>query len=64
MTRLLPEVSDDLPPKMRLAISYDSSVFIDRSIKAVWTTIAEAVGLVVLIIILFLRDWRPTLIRS
>ncbi len=62
LTRLLPEVSDDLPPKMRLAISYDSSVFIDRSIKAVWTTIAEAVGLVVLIIILFLRDWRATLI--
>ncbi len=62
LTRLLPEVSDDLPPKMRLAISYDSSVFIDRSIKAVWQTIAEAVGLVVLIIILFLRDWRATLI--
>jgi len=47
---------------MRLAISYDSSVFIERSITAVYHTIAEAIGLVVLIIILFLRSFRATLI--
>jgi multidrug efflux pump len=38
------------------------SIFIDRSIKAVFTTIGEAVALVVLIILFFLRSLRATLI--
>ncbi len=60
--RALPAISDDLPPNMRLAVSFDSSVFIARSISAVYVTIAEAVVLVVLIILLFLRSFRATLI--
>lgn len=62
LRRILPDVTSDLPPGMRLAVAYDSSVFIDRSITAVYVTIAEAVALVVLIILLFLRSWRATLI--
>ncbi|KQU49983.1 multidrug transporter AcrB [Bosea sp. Leaf344] len=58
----LPEITEDLPDGMRLAMSYDSSIFIDRSIKAVYTTIAEAIVLVVLIIFIFLRSFRATLI--
>ncbi|MGO4816013.1 efflux RND transporter permease subunit, partial [Cupriavidus sp. 2MCAB6] len=42
--------------------SYDTSIFIDRSIQAVYTTIGEAVVLVVLIIFVFLRSLRATLI--
>lgn len=58
----LPEIIEDLPEGMRMATSYDTSIFIDRSIKAVYTTIAEAVVLVVLIIFIFLRSLRATLI--
>jgi len=58
----LPEITEDLPDGMRLSMSYDSSIFIDRSIKAVYTTIAEAIVLVVLIIFIFLRSFRATLI--
>jgi multidrug efflux pump len=58
----LPEITDDLPEGMSIATSYDTSIFIDRSIQAVYTTIAEAVVLVVLIIFLFLRSARATLI--
>lgn len=58
----LPEIIDDLPDGMTIATSYDSSVFIDRSIQAVYTTILEAVVLVVLIIFIFLRSLRATLI--
>ena len=47
---------------MRINIAYDSSVFIDRSIDSVFTTIAEAVVLVVLVIFFFLRNLRATLI--
>ncbi len=58
----LPEIIDDLPDGMTIATSYDTSVFIDRSIQAVYTTILEAVVLVVLIIFIFLRSLRATLI--
>ena len=39
-------------------IGYDSSVFIDRSIKSVFRTVAEAVLLVALVIFFFLRNVR------
>ncbi|MDQ5880376.1 MAG: multidrug efflux pump, partial [Pseudomonadota bacterium] len=42
----LPKVIAELPKGMSASIAYDSSVFIDRSIDAVFTTIAEAVALV------------------
>jgi multidrug efflux pump len=51
-----------LPPGMKLIIAYDTSVFIDRSIKSVFSTIGEAVLLVVLVIFFFLRSLRATLI--
>ncbi|WP_119460286.1 efflux RND transporter permease subunit [Rhodospirillaceae bacterium SYSU D60014] len=58
----LPQIVEELPQGMNVAIAYDSSVFIDRSIEAVFTTIAEAVVLVVLVIFFFLRTLRATLI--
>jgi len=51
-----------LPEGMRLAVAFDSSVFIERSIEAVYRTMLEAVLLVVLVIFLFLRSLRATLI--
>jgi multidrug efflux pump len=62
VTAALPSIREDLPDGMAIATSYDTSIFIDRSIKAVYTTIGEAVILVVLIIFLFLRSLRATLI--
>jgi multidrug efflux pump len=47
---------------MRLQVMYDSSVFIEESIKAVFRTIAEAIVLVALVIFVFLRNFRATLI--
>ena len=58
----LPKVIGDLPSGMTATIAYDSSVFIDRSIRAVFVTIAEAMLLVLLIIFFFLRNVRATLI--
>jgi multidrug efflux pump len=56
------EVVEDLPKGLTGEVAYDTSVFIDRSIKSVFATIAEAVGLVVLVIFFFLRSIRATLI--
>ncbi len=56
------KINETLPPGMRITVAYDSSVFIDRSIKSVFKTIGEAVILVVLVIFFFLRNLRATLI--
>jgi len=49
-------------PDMRVEVVYDSSRFIEESIKAVFQTIVEAIVLVALVIFLFLRNLRATLI--
>ncbi len=60
--KVLPQIEQGLPPGMRLYIAFDSSVFIDASINAVYETLAVALVLVVLVIYLFLRSLRATLI--
>src|SRR3954468_4516841 len=60
--QLLPRVLKDLPEGMRGEVVNDSSVFIERSIQAVFHTILEAVVLVVLVILFFLRTGRASII--
>ena len=59
---LLTKVRRDLPPGVQIEVANDNSVFIDRSIKAVYTTILEASLLVALVIFVFLRTLRASLI--
>ena len=59
---LLDKVRADLPPGVTVEVANDNSVFIDRSIKAVFTTIVEAAVLVALVIFVFLRTLRASLI--
>lgn len=56
------ELNRNLPGNMQLVITYDSSVFIQESIKSVYITIAEAIVLVMLVIFFFLRNVRASLI--
>jgi multidrug efflux pump len=55
-------VNPTLPSGMKLTLAYDSSVFIEKSIDSVFSTIVEAIVLVVLVIFFFLRSLRATLI--
>lgn len=55
-------INKTLPEGMKLTMSFDSSVFIEESIKGVFKTVLEAILLVALVIFLFLRDWRATII--
>ncbi len=59
---MMPELQASLPEGMKARIVYDSSIFIERSIDNVFTSILEAVALVLLIIFFFLRSVRSTLI--
>jgi multidrug efflux pump len=55
-------INKTLPEGMKLAVSFDSTVFIEESIRGVFVTILEAIVLVALVIFVFLRDWRATII--
>ncbi|PLC54832.1 multidrug transporter AcrB [Pollutimonas nitritireducens] len=55
-------INENLPAGMKLTIAYDSSVFIQESIKSVYMTVVEAIILVVLVIFFFLRNLRASLI--
>jgi multidrug efflux pump len=56
------QLEASLPEGMRVEVAYDSSVFIDESIKSVYQTLMQAGALVVLVIFFFLRNLRATLI--
>ena len=60
--QLLTRVERDLPPGVTIEVANDNSVFIDRSIQAVYRTIAEAVVPVALVIFVFLRTLRASII--
>lgn len=58
----LEKIEKDLPDDVSWEIGFDLTTYIVQSIEEVQQTIFIAFGLVVLIIFLFLRDWRTTLI--
>ena len=60
--QLLAKVERDLPSGVTIEVANDNSVFIDRSIKAVYQTIGEAVVLVALVIFVLLRTLRASII--
>jgi multidrug efflux pump len=59
---LIPKVQQDLPAGVSVSVANDSSIFIEESIKAVYTTIVEAAVLVALVIFVFLRTVRASII--
>ena len=59
---LLDKLRRDLPPGVSVEVANDNSVFIDQSIRAVFQTIVEASVLVALVIFVFLRTLRASLI--
>ncbi|MDX5482799.1 MAG: efflux RND transporter permease subunit [Hymenobacteraceae bacterium] len=60
--RRLEHIKKDIPDDLQLTIGFDNSQYIRASISEVQETIFVAFGLVVVIIFLFLRDWRSTII--
>ncbi|KGM56847.1 multidrug transporter AcrB [Lysobacter arseniciresistens ZS79] len=62
LQELVPQIQRTLPEGLKLDIAFDSTIFIEKSIEEVYKTVIEAVLLVVVVIFLFLRSWRATLI--
>ncbi|GHC51108.1 efflux RND transporter permease subunit [Neogemmobacter tilapiae] len=55
-------MATSLPDGVDVVYPYDTSPFIEKSIHQVYKTLAEAVVLVFLVILVFLQSWRATLI--
>jgi multidrug efflux pump len=58
----LENLQSALPPGTVTQISYDESQFIRASINGVIKVLLEGVALVIIVILVFLRDWRSTIV--
>lgn len=57
-------IAPTLPEGMAISVGSDDAIFIDASIRSVLTVLAEALGLVILVILIFLRSVRATLVPA
>jgi multidrug efflux pump subunit AcrB len=60
--RTMAELSQRFPEGLEYRIVYDPTVFVEESMRAVFETLVEAFILVFLVVLIFLQDWRATLL--
>ncbi|HXF77463.1 MAG TPA: multidrug efflux RND transporter permease subunit [Usitatibacter sp.] len=58
----LQRLSKRFPPGLRYDVVYDTTKFVEVSIREVLITLGEAMALVFLVVFVFLQNWRATLI--
>jgi HAE1 family hydrophobic/amphiphilic exporter-1 len=58
------ELSKSFPPGIKYVIAFDTTTVVGDSVREVITTLEEAVLIVILVIFLFLLDWRATIIPA
>ncbi len=57
-------LSESFPPGIRYDVAFDTTTFIEAGSEEVVISLIQAIALVVLILYLFLQDWRSALITS
>jgi multidrug efflux pump len=62
LNEMVPQIQRTLPEGVIIANAFDTTSFIQYSIDEVYVTVAEAIVLVMIVIFLFLRNWRAVLI--
>jgi hydrophobic/amphiphilic exporter-1 (mainly G- bacteria), HAE1 family len=63
-TETLRQLSQRFPPGMKYQVAFDNTTVVSESIREVVFTLLEAIGLVVLVMFIFLQDWRATVIPA
>ncbi len=58
------QLESDFPPGMKYGIGFDTTEFVEQSLLSVLWTLIQAIGLVVLVIYIFLQDWRTTVVPA
>jgi multidrug efflux pump len=56
------ELAKDFPAGVEYRIVYDTTVFVNESIHDVYKTLFEAIILVLIVVLVFLQNWRATVI--
>ncbi|MFB2835031.1 efflux RND transporter permease subunit [Floridanema evergladense] len=62
--KTMAELAPSFPPGIKYQVAYDTTLFIEAGAEEVVISLLMAVGLVILIIFLFLQNWRSTLIPT
>jgi len=60
--KFMQEAKKNFPTGMDYIVPYDSTVFVHAAIHEVLLTLLEAIGLVIIVVFIFLQNWRATLI--
>src|SRR5262249_25858110 len=56
------QLAKNFPPGLTYSIPFDTTTFVRESINEVWKTLFEAAILVLIVIVVFLQDWRAMLV--
>ena len=62
--RLMEDLKPHLPAGLEFRVLLDTNDFLDASMNAVYKTLFEALLLVIVVVLLFLQNWRATIIPS
>lgn len=60
----LAHLVERFPPGLKYAMAFDSTTFVGESIHEVLKTLVEAIMFVMIVMFLFLQDWRSTVIPA
>jgi len=58
------QIAKNFPPGLKYAVAFDTTTVIGESIQDVLITLLEAIVLVIIVIYVFLQDWRSTFIPA
>ena len=61
---VLEQMAPRFPPGLKYVDAFDTTTVVNEGIREVLITLAEAIGLVILVMFLFLQDWRTTIIPA
>jgi HAE1 family hydrophobic/amphiphilic exporter-1 len=64
VSKRMEELSKEFPAGLVFEIPFDTTKFVDEAIKEVYKTLIEAAVLVLIVILVFLQDWRAMLIPA
>jgi hydrophobic/amphiphilic exporter-1 (mainly G- bacteria), HAE1 family len=64
VTAEIERLSKRFPPGLKIEVAFDTTTVVAESIREVVTTLLEAIAFVVLVMFLFLQNWRTTLIPA
>ncbi|MBD1938640.1 efflux RND transporter permease subunit [Microcoleus sp. FACHB-68] len=58
------KLAERFPPGLKYQVALDTTLFVEQSLSEVIKTLFEAIVLVIIVIFVFLQDWRTTLIPT